>query len=248
MIELKTPEEIEKIRKSAKILRFALDLVKEQIKPGITTLDLTIIAEKYILSQGALPAFKGYNGFPHALCISINDELIHGIPGNTIINEGDIVKIDGGVLFDGWYSDAAFSIIVGKPNSEIDNKLVKVTENALKIAIENTVPGIRIGDLGYLIENYVESNGFTVVRDYSGHGIGKKLHEDPSVPNFGEKNRGVFLKEGMVLAIEPMVSQGNFKLFVDSNGWTVRTVDHSLTAHFEHTVAITRNGPDILTL
>lgn len=248
MIELKTSEEIEKIRKSAKILRFALDLVKEQIKPGITTLDLSIIAEKYILSQGALPAFKGYKGFPHALCVSINDELIHGIPGDTIINEGDIVKVDGGVLFDGWYSDAAYTVIVGKPNKEKDDKLVKVTEHALKLAIQNAVPGIRIGELGYLVESYVKSNGFSVVRDYSGHGVGKKLHEDPSVPNFGEKNRGVFLKEGMVLAIEPMVTQGNYRLYVDSNGWTVKTVDHSLTAHFEHTVAITKDGPDILTL
>lgn len=248
MIELKTPEEVEKIRKSGKILRFALDIVREKIKPGVTTLDLSKIAEDFILSQGAIPAFKGYRGFPEALCISVNDELIHGIPGNRKIIEGDVVKVDGGVILEGWYSDAAFTVIAGEPHSESDSKLVSATEQSLEEGLCMAKAGNRLGDIGFAIQNFVEREGFSVIRDYSGHGVGRNLHEDPSVPNFGRKGQGFALKEGMVIAIEPMVSQGSYKLFVDLNGWTVKTVDGSRTAHFEHTVAITENGPDILTL
>ncbi len=248
MIELKTPEEVEKIRKSGKILRFALDIIREKIEPGVTTLDLSKIAEDFILSQGATPAFKGYRGFPEALCISVNDELIHGIPGGRKVREGDIVKVDGGVILEGWYSDAAFTVIVGEPLSENDLRLVITTEQSLKEGLYMAKPGNRVGDIGFAIQNFVEKEGFSVIRDYSGHGVGRSLHEDPSVPNFGRKGQGFALKEGMVIAVEPMVSQGSYKLFIDMNGWTVKTVDSSRTAHFEHTVAITENGPDILTL
>lgn len=248
MVEIKTREEVEKIRKSGKILRFVLDLVKDRIKPGVTTGELSRLAEEHILAEGAVPAFKGYRGFPQALCISINDELIHGIPGDRLIMEGDIVKVDGGVLFNGWFSDSAFTVIAGKPLCDDDARLVRITEKALEIGIATAKEGNTIGDIGHYIQSLVESSGFSVVRDYSGHGLGRRLHEDPSVPNFGTKGKGITLKEGMVIAIEPMVTSGSYELFVGKDGWTVRTVDGSKTAHFEHTVAITCNGPEVLTL
>jgi methionyl aminopeptidase len=247
MIEIKTPQEIEKMRKSGKILSLALELMRENAKPGITTLELDKMAEKFIRSRGAVPACKGYEGFPGTMCISVNDEVVHGIPGNRKLKEGDVVSFDSCVLLDGWYSDSAITVIVGKEKHAIDKKLVDVTEKALYKGIEKAVVGNRLGDISAAVQEFVESNGFSVVREYTGHGIGRHLHEDPSVPNYGRKGTGILLKEGMTIAIEPMVCAGRYELYTADDGWTAKTLDHSNAAHFEHTIAITKNGPDILT-
>ncbi len=247
MIELKTQEEIEKMRKSGRILSLALSLMCENAKPGITTLELDKMAEEFIRSKGGIPACKGYEGFPGTMCISVNDEVVHGIPCNRKLKEGDIVSFDSCVLLDGWYSDSAITVIVGKEKSEIDRKLVEVTEKALYKGIEKAVVGNRLGDISVAVQRFVEDNGFSVVREYTGHGIGRHLHEDPSVPNYGKEDTGVLLKEGMTIAIEPMVCAGDYELYTANDGWTAKTLDHSNAAHFEHTIAITRNGPDILT-
>ncbi len=247
MVELKTREEIEKIKKSGKILRQALELVKSKVKVGITTGELDKIAEEFIRSKGAIPACKGYEGFPGTMCISVNDEVVHGIPGKRKLKEGDVVSFDSCVLLDGWYSDSAITVIVGRPKTENDKKLVEVTEQALYIGIEKAVAGNRIGDISAAVQGFVEKNGFSLVREYTGHGIGRHLHEDPSVPNYGKKGTGMILKEGMCIAIEPMVCAGDYGLYTAEDGWTAITVDHSNAAHFEHTIAITKNGPEILT-
>ncbi|MCD6427929.1 MAG: type I methionyl aminopeptidase [Caldisericaceae bacterium] len=247
MVELKTREEIEKIKKSGKILRQALELVKSKVKVGITTGELDKIAEEFIRSKGAIPACKGYEGFPGTMCISVNDEVVHGIPGKRKLKEGDVVSFDSCVLLDGWYSDSAITVIVGRPKTENDKKLVEVTEQALYIGIEKAVAGNRIGDISAAVQEFVEKNGFSLVREYTGHGIGRHLHEDPSVPNYGKKGTGMILKEGMCIAIEPMVCAGDYGLYTAEDGWTAITVDHSNAAHFEHTIAITKNGPEILT-
>ncbi len=247
MVELKTREEIEKIKKSGKILRQALELVKSKVKVGITTGELDKIAEEFIRSKGAIPACKGYEGFPGTMCISVNDEVVHGIPGKRKLKEGDVVSFDSCVLLDGWYSDSAITVIVGRPKTENDKKLVEVTEQALYIGIEEAVAGNRIGDISAAVQEFVEKNGFSLVREYTGHGIGRHLHEDPSVPNYGKKGTGMILKEGMCIAIEPMVCAGDYRLYTAEDGWTAITVDHSNAAHFEHTIAITKNGPEILT-
>ncbi len=247
MVEIKTPQEIEKIKKSGKILRQALELVRSHVKPGITTGELDKIAERFIRSKGAIPACKGYEGFPGTMCISVNDEVVHGIPGNRKLKVGDVVSFDSCVLLDGWYSDSAITVIVGEPLTENDKKLVEVTEQALYVGIEKAVVGGRLGDISAAIQEFVEKNGFSLVREYTGHGIGRHLHEDPSVPNYGKKGTGMILKEGMCLAIEPMVCAGDYRLYTADDGWTAKTVDHSNAAHFEHTIAITGNGPEILT-
>ncbi len=247
MVELKTREEIEKIKKSGKILRQALELVKSKVKVGITTGELDKIAEEFIRSKGAIPACKGYEGFPGTMCISVNDEVVHGIPGKRKLKEGDVVSFDSCVLLEGWYSDSAITVIVGRPKTENDKKLVEVTEQALYIGIEKAVAGNRIGDISAAVQGFVEKNGFSLVREYTGHGIGRHLHEDPSVPNYGKKGTGMILKEGMCIAIEPMVCAGDYGLYTAEDGWTAITVDHSNAAHFEHTIAITKNGPEILT-
>ncbi len=247
MIEIKTPQEIGKMKNSGKILSASLLAVREQIKPGQTTFALDKIAEKVIVDYGAVPGFKGYRGFLNATCISVNDEIIHGIPGDRILKDGDVVSIDSGVLLDGWFSDSAFTVIVGGRAKKEDRKLVEVTERALYAGIDAAKIGNRVGDIGFTIQQYVESFGFSVVKDYTGHGIGRHLHEDPSVPNFGKHGTGIKIRVGLCIAIEPMVCAGSDELFVESNGWTVKTVDHANAAHFEHTIAITENGPEILT-
>ncbi len=247
MVEIKTRQEIEKIRKSGKILRQALELVGSNVRPGITTKELDEIAENFIRSKGAVPACKGYEGFPGTMCISVNDEVVHGIPGNRKLEEGDIVSFDSCVLLDGWYADSAITVIVGSAKNEKDKKLVEVTKKALYVGIEQAKVGNRVGDISSAIQEFVESNGFSLVRDYTGHGIGRHLHEDPSVPNYGKKGTGMVLKEGMCIAIEPMVCAGDYKLYTADDGWTAKTVDGSNAAHFEHTIAITKNGPEILT-
>lgn len=247
MIVIKTEEEIEKIRKSGKILRLVLDMVKENIKPGVKTIELDMMAEELINRSGGIPAFKGYRGFPNTLCISINDEVIHGIPSDRVIQDGDVVKIDGGVILDGYYSDAAITVIAGSPKNKRDVELVDTVEKAFYEGISAIKPGARIGDIGYRIQTFVESRGFSVLRDYTGHGVGKRLHEDPPIPNFGSANTGFPLKPGMTLAIEPMITAGDYRVYTDKNGWTVKTVDGSNSAHYEHTIAVLDGSVRILT-
>ena len=247
-IELKTKEEIIKIRKSAQIVKKVLEKLKTIARAGIATLEFDLVAMEELKKYGAKPAFLGYRGFPKSVCISINNEVVHGIPSDKrILKDGDIVSIDFGVEYDGYFGDAALTVPVGKI-SNTAKKLIDVTEKALYEGIKNAKVGNKLYDISASIQEYVEKNGFSVVRDYVGHGIGKKLHEKPMVPNFGERGTGPVLKEGMVFAIEPMVNEKGFEVKVLDNGWTVVTVDNGLSAHFEHTVAITINGPEILSV
>lgn len=247
MIILKSKEEIELLRKSNQIVVHILKALRKIIKPGITTLELDSYAEEQIRKKGAIPAFKGYRGFPASLCVSVNEQLVHGIPDSRRLKEGDIVSMDLGVVRSGFYGDAAITVPVGKISQEA-TKLLDVTQNALYKGIEQAKAGGRLYDISHAIQSWVEGNGFSVVRDFVGHGIGRNLHEEPQIPNFGLPNRGVQLKTGMVLALEPMVNVGTWRVKVQPDGWTVVTMDGSLCAHFEHTIAITEDGPDILTL
>lgn len=247
MIYLKSQREIEKIRKSCQLVAQTLEALKELIKPGVTTEELDRFAEEFIRRKGGIPAFKGYRGYPKTLCVSVNEEVVHGIPDKRRLKEGDIVSLDLGVVIDGYYGDAAITVAVGEV-SELAKRLIKVTEEALYKGIEQARPGNRLTDISHVIQKHVEAAGFSVVREFVGHGIGRQLHEDPQVPNFGPPNRGPRLEVGMVLAIEPMVNAGTWQVRVTENGWTVVTADGGLSAHFEHTVAITSNGPEILTL
>ncbi|HLF86557.1 MAG TPA: type I methionyl aminopeptidase [Nitrospiria bacterium] len=247
MIILKSDREIEKISVSCRVVVGALKELKKEIKAGITTEELDKIAEEYILSKGAKPAFKGYRGYPATLCTSINEEVVHGIPSKRRLAEGDIVSLDLGAIHEGYYGDAALTIGVGKISREAE-RLVKVTEESLYRGIEEAQPGKRLGDISWAIQSHVESAGFSVVFDFVGHGIGKNLHEEPQVPNFGSSGQGPRLKEGMVFAIEPMVNMGGAATRILDDNWTAVTKDGSLSAHSEHTVAITRKGPMILTI
>lgn len=220
--------------------------LKESIKPGVTTLELNEIAEREVFKFGAKPAFKGYSGYPYSLCCSLNSQVVHGFPSDVALQSGDILSIDFGVYFDGFYGDAALTITVGEI-SPIARKLVTVTEESLYRAIEKARAGNRLSDISHAVQHYVESHGFSVVRDFVGHGIGKSLHESPQLPNYGEPGKGVKLKPGMVLAIEPMINELSWEVKVLDDGWTAVTVDGGLSAHFEHTVAITERGPEILT-
>ncbi len=252
-VSIKSEREIDLMRKAGKIVADVLKLLGKYIKPGISAYELDKIAEDYILSQGAKPAFKGYgfnkkNLFPATLCVSIDNEVVHGIPTkDKILREGQIVSIDVGVIVDGYYGDAAKTFAVGEVNSE-KKRLMEVTEKALYIGIEQAVDGNRLFDIGYAIQSYVESQGFSVVRDLVGHGIGKRLHEEPPVPNFGQKGKGIRLREGMTLAIEPMVNAGTWQVYFGSDGWTVYTLDGLPSAHFEHTIVVRKGKPEILTL
>lgn len=245
MIITKSREEIKKLRVSNVIVAEVLNILRERICDGITTLDLCRIAEEEAARRGGVPAFKGYRGFPHGLCTSVNDEVVHGIPGNRILKRGDIVSIDFGVFYDGYFGDAAFTVPVGSVNGRA-KKLIEITEKSLYEGIKMAVAGGYLFDISSRVESLAEENGFSVVRDYVGHGIGTNLHEDPQIPNYGKKNHGARLIEGMVLAIEPMINAGRGDVVVKNDGWTAVTVDGSLSAHFEHSVAITNNGPYIL--
>lgn len=251
MIIFKTKEEIEKIDKANVIVQELLfDILPKYIKPGISTFELDKIAEDYILSKGAKPGFKGYrvgySTFPATLCVSINEEVVHGIPKRTrVLNSGDIVSVDVGTIVEGYYGDGARSYGVGEID-EISAKLLDVTEKSLYMGIEAAVVGNRITDIGNIIQTYVESNGFSVVRDYCGHGVGKYLHEDPQIPNFGPKGRGAKIEDGMVIAIEPMVNIGKYDVKVLGDEWTVVTIDGKKSAHFEHSIAIVGGKPVIL--
>ena len=247
MIKLKNNHEIDLMRKAGRIVAETLLIVEDNIKPGITTAELNRIAEEFIIKSGAKPSFKGLYGFPASLCISVNDEVVHGIPGEYILRDGDIVSIDCGACFNGFNGDAARTFPVGDISIDAE-KLIEVTKNSFFEGIKFAQVGNRLTDISYEIQNYVEASGFSVVRDYVGHGIGRNVHEDPEVPNFGKPGRGPKLVEGMVLAIEPMVNAGNYKVKTLKNKWTVVTSDRSLSAHYENTVAILPDGPDILTL
>ena len=246
-IALKTPGEIEKMRRSGAILRQVHQAVGAAVKPGATTMELERVAEAKINELGAKAAFKGYNNYPACLCTSVNHEVIHGIPSpKKVLQEGDIVSVDCGVILDGYYSDAAETYAVGQLSPET-RKLLDVTKTSLERAIEAVYAGGTVGDIGATVQELCEGEGYGVVRDFVGHGIGKSMHEDPQVPNFGRRGKGTKLKVGMVLAIEPMINAGSADVKVLQDGWTAVTVDGSMSAHFEHTVAVTKDGPLVLT-
>lgn len=246
MIILKSPQEIERMRIPSRIVAAVLEILKGAAKPGVTTLALNQIAEDEARRLGAKPAFKGYSGYPHALCCSLNEQVVHGMPSGRKLVEGDILSIDFGVILGGYYGDAALTLPVGSI-SEKAQRLLRVTEESLYEAIEAARPGNRLSDISYAVQSYVEAKGFSVVRDFVGHGIGKDLHESPQIPNFGQPGRGVRLKAGMVFAIEPMINEKGPEVRVLEDGWTAVTCDGGLSAHFEHTVAVTEDGPEILT-
>lgn len=247
MIILKSLQEIEKIRKASLIVADVLDGIRDMVRPGVSTQDLDAFAERFIVAAGAKPAFKGYRGYPKTLCTSVNNEVIHGIPSkNVVLKQGDIVSVDVGAIVEGFYGDAAITLPVGTiaPAAE---RLIRVTEESLSRGIDQAQPGNSLYDISHAVQHYVEANGYSIVREYVGHGIGRNLHEDPQIPNFGEAGKGPRLKPGMVLAIEPMVNAGGCATVVKEDNWTAVTADGSLSAHFEHTIAVTSDGPLILT-
>lgn len=245
-IILKTAREIETIREAGKLLRQCLMLVREAAQERVRTKELDALAYDFIVKHGGKPAFKGYRGFPATLCISVNEEVVHGIPNNRRLKAGDIASVDCGFILDGFIADSAITIPVGQQTPLVE-KLLKVTEESLYLGIDQARPGNYVHDISKAIQEHVESHGFSIVRDLVGHGVGRELHEEPQVPNFVSKERGARLEPGMVIAIEPMVNAGTYKVKVKSDGWTMITADKAYSAHFEHTVAITNNGPMILT-
>ena len=245
MVRLRTEREINLIAESAQIVGDTLDMLSGKVKPGITLMELDTLAEKFIRSQDAVPAFKGYMGFPATLCISVDDEVVHGIPSDKVLNDGQIVGIDCGAVKNGYYGDSARTFAVGNISDE-DKDLIDTTQKALYHGIEKAVPGNYVSDIGHAIQTYVEPRGYSIVRELVGHGIGTNLHEDPQVPNYGDPGMGVELKEGMCLAIEPMINIGGKEVYTLDDGWTVKTKDGYNSAHFEHTIAILKNGPKVL--
>jgi len=245
MIILKQADEIEKIRASNKIVAEILQELKERVKPGVTTLELNSLSEMLARKRMAKPAFRGYRGYPFALCTSVNSEVVHGMPSERVLVDGDIVSLDFGIYHKGYYGDAAITVPVGEVSS-VARRLIQVTEQGLYNGIEQAVAGNRLGDISASVQTHVEKNGFSVVRDFVGHGIGRSLHEEPQIPNYGVRGRGIELKSGMVLAIEPMVNEGTYRVKILDDGWTVVAEDGKLSAHFEHSIAITDNGPEIL--
>jgi methionyl aminopeptidase len=250
-VNCKTPDEISLMRESSRIVAQVLQVLKGLIKPGVTTKELDAVAEEFIRSQDAEPAFKGYgsskhNLVPASLCVSIDDQVVHGIPGNRKLVEGEIVSIDVGVKKHGFFGDGAWTFPVGKVSADKE-RLMKVTEESLFLGIAQARPGNRVHDISAAVQSCVEREGFSVVRDLVGHGVGRALHEEPAVPNYGQAGTGMVLQQGMTIAIEPMVNFGKFKVTLDADGWTIRTADGSPSAHFEHTIAITDDTPEILT-
>lgn len=246
MIIIKTPQQIEELKASGAVSKLALRRVGAAIRPGVSTLELDQIAESVIRMHGAIPTFKGYQGFPGSICASVNDEVVHGIPSADVrLSEGDIVSIDTGATVNGWAGDNAWTFYVGEPSDEA-KALCEVTRDCLKASIAQAVPGNHIGDIGYACQSLAEKHGYGVLRDYVGHGVGRDMHEDPNVPNYGKRGRGVRLQVGMVLAIEPMITLGSPEVYTAENGWTVSTADGLLSAHFENTIAITQDGPVVV--
>ena len=248
--QIKTPEEIELIAEGGKLLRSILNDVAKLVKPGVTTKDLSDFANKEIRKVGGVPSFIGYgekrNPFPAAICTSVNDVVVHGIPGKEVLAEGDIVGLDIGMIYKNLFTDTAITVAVGSVD-EKKQKLINTTKRALEIGIQQAVIGNKTGDIGHAVQTFAEKEGFSVVRDLVGHGVGYSVHEDPQVPNYGKKGTGAKLVEGMVIAIEPMLCTGTYHVYFESDGWTIRTEDGGLSAHFEHTIAITCKGPRILT-
>ena len=247
MVVLKTSKELAKMKRAGSISAQALQVGGAAVRPGVTTGEIDRAVRSFIQSKGAIPSFLGYGGFPGSACVSVNDEIIHGIPGGRVIQEGDIVSIDVGAIVDGYHGDNAATFAAGRV-SDAAQKLMDATRESLLAAIAVAKPCARLGDIGYAVQSYVEALGYGVVREYVGHGIGTEMHEEPEVPNYGRPGHGVRLVPGMVIAIEPMITEGSPALHVLDNDWTVVTNDHKLAAHFEHTVAITESGPVILTL
>lgn len=247
-VVLKSSSEIEKMRRAGRVVREVLELVRSLVKPGATTQDLENAAEKRMAELGAKPAFKGYHGYPAVLCTSINSEVVHGIPSaKRVLKEGDIVSVDCGAVVDGFYGDSAITVPVGEKIDPDTARLLRVTQASLERGIAAVKPGATLGDIGAAVQSVVEAEGFSVVRDFVGHGIGSHMHEDPQVPNYGEAGRGMKLRAGMVIAIEPMVNAGKPEVRVLKDGWTAVTDDGSMSAHFEHTVAVTDTGSRVLT-
>ena len=246
-IIIKSDQEIAAMRQAGRILAEVLEVLKRQVRPGIKTKELDIIAARELERLGAKPSFKGYRGFPANLCVSVNDEIVHGIPGEQVLNQGDIVSLDFGAIFDGFQSDAAVTIGVGEIGSQA-KQLLGTAQAALKAGITAAHLGGRLGDISAAIQNCAESRGYSVVREYTGHGIGREMHEEPQIPNFGQPGTGPVLTKGMTLALEPMVNVGDWHTRLGGNRWTVLTADGSLSAHFEHTIAITDTEPEVLTI
>ncbi len=246
MIQIKSREEIEIIKEGADILGRAHGEVAKNVKEGVTTASLDKIAEEFIKDNGGVPSFKNYNGFPYTLCISENEQVVHGFPGEKVLESGDIVSIDCGVFYKGFHSDSAFTYPIGTVEDKTMELLIKTKESLYK-GIEKARVGNRLGDIGFEIQQYVEQFGFGVVRELVGHGVGKNLHEDPEVPNYGKRGKGIKLVDGMVIAIEPMINLGTKNIVQEADGWTIRTQDKRPSAHFEHTVAITKEGTEVLT-
>ncbi|MBG9585720.1 type I methionyl aminopeptidase [Paenibacillus sp. FSL R5-0490] len=246
MIICKTPRELEIMREAGRIVALTHQELKKHIAPGITTRELDVIADRFIRKHDAIPSFKGYNGFRGSICASVNDELVHGIPGGRVLNDGDIISIDIGAKYNGYHGDSAWTYAVGQIDEESE-RLMDVTEESLYKGLEEAKPGERLSNISHAIQTYAESNGFSIVREYVGHGVGQDLHEDPQIPHYGPPNRGPRLKPGMVLAIEPMVNAGSRYVKTLTDNWTVVTVDGKRCAHYEHTIAITESGYEILT-
>lgn len=246
MVIRKSRSEIERMRRAGLIVAETLYDLRQMAEPGITTRELDAYAEKKIRSAGAYPTFKGYKDYPASICASVNDEVVHGIPSNRKLKEGDLIKIDCGATLDGYVGDAAISVAIGQVPVEIE-ELIQATQESLFRAIEKMVPGARLYDVSYAVQEHVEARGYSVVREFCGHGIGQRMHEDPQVPNYGRPGTGPTLKEGWVLAVEPMVNLGQRHVQVDADGWTVRTRDGSFSSHWEHTIAVTEDGPIVLT-
>ena len=247
MITLKTEAQIAKMREAGALLHNVLETLKAHIAPGVTTLDLDALAERMIRDAGANPSFKGYEGFPATICASPDDQVVHGFPNNVPLREGQILSVDCGVILDDWQSDSAFTMAIGEIPKEVRD-LIRVTEECFWIGIEKAREGNRLGDIGFAIQQHAQAHGYGVVRDLCGHGIGRAMHEDPSVPNYGEPGHGVRLKAGMTLAIEPMIALGTWRVVQGNDGWTVMTQDHKPCSHYEHTIAITGGAPEILSL
>jgi len=246
MIMRKRAEELEKMRRAGRVVGETLQILQAAVKPGVTTQELDEIAEREIRARGAVPSFKGYRGFPATICTSINSEIVHGIPGQRALKGGDLIKLDCGAIVEGYHGDSAVTVPVGEVSQEA-LKLIETTDRSLQAGIAEAKAGNRIHDIGAAVQTTAEGAGFSVVREYVGHGIGRALHEDPPVPNYGKPGTGLKLEPGLVIAIEPMVNIGTFETRLLPDGWTVVTADGALSAHFEHTIAITENGPEVLT-
>jgi len=248
MIVYKSPSEVDRIRAAGRIVAGTIDRVLSKVRPGVTTAFLDSVAEEYILERGATPSFKGYRGFPASICTSLNDEIVHGIPSDKrVLKEGDLLSLDFGAIWEGFHADSAVTVFVGDPPSSEAEKLVRVTEEALEAGIAQIRPGGRLSDISHAVQQVVEGAGFSVVREYVGHGVGRNLHEDPQIPNYGPPGRGPEMRPGLVIAVEPMVNVGDWPTRVLADDWTVVTEDGSLSAHFEHTIAVTEDGHEVLT-